>query len=153
MARCGTGSGGSVGDSSDDFAQLPGDKIACRRRQPCYFASDYQLHMIHMYRAIAAALLLACAAPAFAEQPAVAIAVRDHQFVPAEVPVPAGVKVELTLRNEQATPFEFESTSLHREKVVAPGASATIFVGPLKPGRYEFFDDFHPATRGVIVVQ
>jgi hypothetical protein len=66
---------------------------------------------------------------------------------------PAGVKVELILRNEQATPIEFESTSLHREKVVAPGASASIFIGPLKPGRYDFFDDFHPATRGVVVVQ
>jgi hypothetical protein len=73
--------------------------------------------------------------------------------VPAEVPVPAGVKVELVLRNEQTVPAEFESTSLHREKVVAPGATASIFIGPLKPGRYDFFDDFHPATRGVVVVQ
>ena len=81
------------------------------------------------------------------------IAVRDHQFVPAEVPVPAGVKAELIIRNEQTIPAEFESKSLHREKVVAPGASVSIFVGPLSPGRYEFFDDFHPATRGVVVVQ
>jgi len=59
----------------------------------------------------------------------------------------------LTIRNEQATPAEFESTSLHREKVVAPGSSASVFVGPLQPGRYEFFDDFHPASRGVLVVR
>ena len=51
------------------------------------------------------------------------------------------------------TPAEFESPSLHREKVVAPGAAVSVFVGPLNPGRYEFYDDFHPATRGVIVVQ
>ncbi len=106
-----------------------------------------------MYRAVFAAFLLVFAAPAFAEEPKVTIAVRDHQFVPAEVPVPAGVKVELIIRNEQTTPAEFESKSLHREKVVAPGASASIFVGPLKPGRYEFLDDFHPATRGFLVVQ
>ena len=107
-----------------------------------------------MYRAaLALFLLLAYAAPAFAEQPAIAIAIRDHQFVPAQVAVPAGVKVELTIRNEQTTPAEFESPALHREKIVAPGAAASIFVGPLTPGRYEFFDDFHPATRGVIVVQ
>jgi hypothetical protein len=106
-----------------------------------------------MYRGVVPALFLLCAVPAFAEDPKVTLAIRDHQFVPPEVPVPAGVKVELIIRNEQTTPVEFESTSLHREKVVPPGAATSVFVGPLKPGRYEFFDDFHPATRGVIVVQ
>jgi plastocyanin len=111
------------------------------------------------HRAIAAAVatvVLALAAgvpPALAQSSPVAIAVRDHQFVPAEVTVPAGVKIELSLRNEQATPAEFESTSLHREKVVSPGSTVSVFVGPLSSGRYEFFDDFHPATRGFIVVK
>jgi plastocyanin len=105
-----------------------------------------------MYRAVVLALLLIYAVPACAEGP-ITIAIRDHQFVPAEVPVPAGTKVELIIRNEQKMPAEFESKSLHREKVVAPGATASVFVGPLNPGRYEFFDDFHPATRGLIVVQ
>ncbi|HKS89118.1 MAG TPA: cupredoxin domain-containing protein, partial [Stellaceae bacterium] len=62
-------------------------------------------------------------------------------------------KVELVVRNEQAIPAEFESTSLHREKVVTPGGSVSVYVGPLGPGRYEFFDDFHPATRGFVVVK
>ena len=100
-----------------------------------------------------AAVVLALAAPALAQQPAVTITIKDHQFVPNEVPIPAEVRVELTIRNEQTTPAEFESPSLHREKVVAPGSSASIFVGPLKPGRYEFFDDFHPASRGFLVVR
>ena len=106
-----------------------------------------------MYRAVVSALLLIWAVPGFAEEPKITIAIRDHQFVPAEVAVPARVKVELVIRNEQKTPAEFESSSLHREKVIAPGAAASVFVGPLNPGRYEFYDDFHPATRGVIVVQ
>ena len=106
-----------------------------------------------MFRAAATSLLLLLAIPALAEEPKVTIAVRDHQFVPAEVKVPAGVKVELIIKNEQTVPAEFESTALHREKVVPPGATASVFVGPLKPGRYEFFDDFHSATRGVIVAQ
>ena len=106
-----------------------------------------------MFRAVIAALLIVCAAPVFAQQAPTTIIVRDHQFVPAEVAVAAGAKAELIIRNEQTTPAEFESKSLHREKVVAPGAAASIFVGPLSPGRYEFFDDFHPATRGVVVVK
>jgi plastocyanin len=83
----------------------------------------------------------------------IAITIKDHAFVPAEVKIPAGAKVELTIRNEQAVPAEFESASLHREKVVSPGSAISVYVGPLQRGRYEFFDDFHPATRGVVVVE
>jgi plastocyanin len=99
------------------------------------------------------AVVAALAGPALAQEPTVTIAIKDHQFVPSEVPIPAGVRVELTIRNEQATPAEFESTALHREKVVPPGGSASVFVGPLQPGRYEFYDDFHPASRGFLVVR
>jgi hypothetical protein len=106
-----------------------------------------------MYRAVVPALLLICAVPAFAEEPTVTITLRDHQFLPAEVPVPAGVKVKLIIRNEQATNAEFESTSLHREKIVNPGGEITLFVGPLDAGSYEFFDDFNGATRGHLVVK
>ena len=106
-----------------------------------------------MRRLLLVALLLSATASAFAADPAVTIAIRDHQFVPAEVPVPAGVKVELIIRNEQAERAEFESSSLHREKVVAPGRQISVSIGPLAPGRYEFFDDFHPATRGNVIAQ
>ena len=99
------------------------------------------------------AVVVALAAPVFAQEPTVTITIKDHQFAPNEVPIPAGVRVELTIRNEQATPAEFESSSLHREKVVPPRGSASVFVGPLQPGRYEFYDDFHPASRGVLVVR
>ena len=106
-----------------------------------------------MVRAGWVMLVLAFAAPALAQESKFTIAIRDNQFVPAQLTVPAGVKIELIVRNEQRTPAEFESTSLHREKVVAAGASISVFIGPLSPGRYEFFDDFHPATRGVLIAQ
>ena len=105
-----------------------------------------------MYRALALFLLI-CATPAFAQDPAITITLRNNKFVPAEVSVPPGVKVKLIIRNEQTTTAEFESTSLHREKVVGPGGEITLFVGPLEPGSYEFFDDFHNATRGRLVVK
>lgn len=106
------------------------------------------------FRVAVILIVLAWAAPARAQEPpSIAITIRDHQFVPAEVAVPAGVKVQLIVRNEQATPAEFESTSLHREKIVTPGASIGVYVGPLDPGRYEFFDDFHPSTRGFVIVK
>ena len=105
------------------------------------------------FLAAVALLVLSVSLPALADPGPVMITIRDHQFVPAEVSVPANAKVELNVRNEQATPAEFESNSLHREKVVPPGGGISVFIGPLSPGRYEFFDDFHPATRGFVVAQ
>jgi RPA family protein len=61
--------------------------------------------------------------------------------------------VELLVSNKQATPAEFESTSLHREKVVPPGGTVSVYVGPLDPGQYDFFDDFNAQTRGMLVVK
>lgn len=102
---------------------------------------------------VAAVLALVVAAPAFADDPSFAIMLKSNQFVPSEVRIPAGVKVKLVVRNENPVPSEFESVQFHHEKVVNPGQEITVFVGPLDPGSYEFFDDFHPQTRGRLVVK
>lgn len=102
---------------------------------------------------LAVALVLATAAPAFADDPVVTITLKDHAFTPSEVPVPAGVKVKLVVSNQQPTTAEFESHALHFEKIVGAGGQATVFVGPLTAGSYEFFDDFHKDTRGHLVVK
>jgi hypothetical protein len=102
---------------------------------------------------VAAALALIAAVPGFADDSTVAITLKDNQFVPSEVHIPAGVKVKLVVRNDNPVASEFESIELHREKVVTPGAQISVFVGPLEPGSYEFFDDFHPQTRGHLVVK
>jgi cupredoxin-like protein len=106
-----------------------------------------------MRRLLMALPLLALAAPALADDPVVAITLKDHQFSPADVPVPAGVKVQLVIKNEQTMSAEFESKVLHREKVMPAGGQVSVFVGPLEAGAYEFFDDFNPATRGRLVVK
>ena len=102
---------------------------------------------------VAALVALALAAPAVADIPSFPISLKDGQFVPSEVQIPAGVKVKLIVHNNNSTPSEFESNQFHREKVVAPGEDITVFVGPLDPGNYEFFDDFHPSTRGHLIVK
>ena len=108
-----------------------------------------------MPRIAPVAALLALSAPplAFAEDPSFTITLKNNQFLPSEVRIPAGVKVKLVVRNDNPIASEFESTELHREKVVAPGGQINVFVGPLNPGSYEFFDDFHPQTRGHLVVK
>jgi hypothetical protein len=102
---------------------------------------------------LAIPLAVALAAPALADDPVVTITLKDHQFVPADVPIPAGVKVKLLVKNEQQVNAEFESNSLHREKIVNAGGEITVYVGPLDPGSYEFFDDFHSDTRGHLIAK
>ena len=99
-------------------------------------------------------LILVCATPGLAQDvPSFSISLKNNQFVPSEIQIPAGAKVKLVVRNDNPTASEFESTQFHREKVVGPGQEITVFVGPLDPGSYEFFDDFHPETRGHLVVK
>ncbi len=91
---------------------------------------------------------------ASAATPEFTIAIQDHRFDPAEVVVPAGKKVKLVIDNRDATPEEFESHDLKREKVIAGKTKATIWVGPLRPGKYRFFGEFHEATaQGVLIAK
>jgi plastocyanin len=103
--------------------------------------------------ACAASLVLGAALPARAAGTDIVIAIKDGKFVPSEVPVPSGTKLKLIVRNQDSSTSEFESSEFHREKVVAPGQEIWVLVGPLDPGRYEFFDDFHPKNRGHLVVK
>lgn len=101
-----------------------------------------------------AALLLAGGGLARAAEPAVELTIQNHRFEPAEVQVPAHTKLKLLVRNADPTAEEFESTELRREKVVPGGQEVPIYVGPLAPGTYEFFGDFHPQTaRGRLIVR
>jgi hypothetical protein len=94
------------------------------------------------------------AIPAVAADDEFKLVVQDHRFQPAELIVPAGRKLKLVVENRDPTPEEFESQALNREKVIAGKATATIFIGPLKPGRYPFVGEYNEKTaQGVIVVQ
>jgi len=78
--------------------------------------------------------------------------IREHRFEPAEITIPAGMKIKLLVENQDTTPEEFESHSLNREKVIAGKSKATIYIGPLNPGRYTFEGEFNPKTaQGVII--
>ena len=77
---------------------------------------------------------------------AVTLTLKDHQFAPSELRVPAGERFRIEVENKDATPAEFESSDLRVEKIVVPGGKIAVMVGPLKPGIYKFFDDYHPDT-------
>lgn len=83
----------------------------------------------------------------------VKIVIKDHKFVPDIVEVPKSTKIRLVIHNEDDTVEEFESHDLHREKIIMPNDSIKIILAPLKPGKYDFFGDFHQDTaQGSIIV-
>ena len=82
------------------------------------------------------------------------ILIKDHIFNPAQLVIPAGQRIKLTVDNQDPTAEEFESFDLNREKVVNGNKSIIVFLGPLAKGTYKYFGDFHQNTaQGVIVAQ
>jgi hypothetical protein len=80
--------------------------------------------------------------------------IKDHKFIPAQLVVPANTKFKLIVVNEDPTPEEFESHELNREKIVTGNSKITVFIGPLKPGKYPFFGEFHIKTaQGVLIAK
>lgn len=102
---------------------------------------------------LAASISLLCGS-AQAADAEVQLVIKNHRFEPAELKVPAGQRVKLVVHNQDSTPEEFESHPLNREKVIPAGAKATIFIGPLKAGRYDFFGEYNEATaKGVVIAE
>ena len=74
--------------------------------------------------------------------------------VPAERSTRAADKpIVFRVKNLDGKAMEFESTSLRVEKVVGANSEGVINVRALKPGRYEFYDDFNEKARGALTVQ
>lgn len=111
-----------------------------------------------MRRFLAAGLLsltLAFAGSAArADNPTFSLTIKDHQFSPAELTVPANTRVQLKIKNLDTTAAEFESKDFKAEKVIPPGKEVTVMIPALKPGTYGFFDEYHEATtKGRLIVQ
>jgi plastocyanin len=94
--------------------------------------------------ALLAGLLLAAPATATqADETAFNLTLKDHRFTPAELTIPANTRVRFVVKNVDPTPAEFESDQFRAEKILPAGQEVSFFVGPLKPGTYEFHDEYH----------
>ena len=106
-----------------------------------------RLFPVALVRLLVALVLLTALVPAGAEElPRFPLTAKDGRFVPEMIEVPAAKKFRLVVANEGPGPEEFESHELNREKVIPAGKTAEIIIGPLKPGTYSFFGEFHPKT-------
>ncbi len=82
------------------------------------------------------------------------ITIKDHRFEPTELVVPVGQKIKIRVDNQDPTAEEFESHELNREKIIGGNSQAVIFLGPLKPGTYKYFGEFHQDTaQGLIIAK
>lgn len=111
--------------------------------------------MLRKSFAVALSIGLLCTGVTWAaEMPEYKLVIKGHKFEPAQLTAPANTKFKVLVSNQDATPSEFESNDFNREKIVLPGSTITVFIGPLDKGSYKFFDDFHQDTgNGVLIVQ
>lgn len=105
-------------------------------------------------RVVLLALFMSVSAAAIAANPEFNLVIKDHQFTPSELKVPANQKVKLIVDNQDGSAEEFDSHALNREKVIPPKSKAVIFIGPLKPGKYPFVGEFNEKTaKGVVIAE
>jgi hypothetical protein len=97
-------------------------------------------------RALFALVVLSCGSSLYDARAdtVLSLTLKDHKFTPAELSVVAGERFLIEVQNLDPTPAEFESSGLKVEKIVVGGGKIIVRVGPLRPGNYKFFDDYHP---------
>jgi hypothetical protein len=100
---------------------------------------------------VALSVCLFLSATAYAED--YVISIKNSQFSPKELIIPAGQKIKITVKNLDAMPAEFESSDLNREKLVSANSEIFVFIGPLDAGSYGFFNDFHRESTGTIIAK
>ena len=90
----------------------------------------------------------------FAGDQEVILVIENHQMKPSTIEIPADKKIKLIMTNKDNTPEEFESYDLAREKIIPANSTTELYIGPLKPGRYEFHGELNPKTaKGEVIVK
>ncbi|HEY3301978.1 MAG TPA: cupredoxin domain-containing protein [Candidatus Binatia bacterium] len=65
-----------------------------------------------------------------------------RRFAPQTITVPANRPFKIKIVNASKEAIEFESFKINREKVIGPGETIVVPMPALKPGSYDFYDDF-----------
>lgn len=111
------------------------------------------MRLMTLRGAVVSALALLLTASGAAASPTASLSLQNKTFQPSTLTLPAGQKIKLSIDNASSQVAEFESYDLNREKIIPAGSSATLYIGPLRPGSYRFFNDFNRKIHGRIVVK
>jgi uncharacterized cupredoxin-like copper-binding protein len=110
------------------------------------------MRKFHIGGLVALCAVLGATTPLAAEEPVFEIELKDGVISPSRLEVPANSRFKLVLKNKGQVPAEFESAELRKEKVVAPGSTATLVIRTLDPGEYKFFDEFQPGAPAAVLI-
>lgn len=83
----------------------------------------------------------------------VVIVYKDEKFTPDKIEVEAGKDFIVRVKNEDSKPIEFESNPMKIEKIVAANKEALVKVRGLKPGTYEFINEFNEKAKGTFIAK
>ena len=83
------------------------------------------------------------------------VSLKDHRFTRSEIHFSARKKIELLIKNEDATADEFELLPAFGPKRLSEAARrGVVRLRALDPGRYPFEGEFNAATaQGVVVAE
>ena len=77
----------------------------------------------------------------------------NQAFVPDTLTIPARQRVKIMVMNKDRMPAEFESNDFHAEVVIPGKIELPVYIRSLEPGTYHFFNDFHPESKGTLIVK
>jgi plastocyanin len=101
-----------------------------------------------------AALVVFGATARAADVYSTSITIHNHRFEPAELHVPAGKRISLTVINTDPLSEEFDSSALRVEKVIAGKSQGVVHISPLNPGHYSFIGEYHEDTaKGDVIAE
>jgi len=101
-----------------------------------------------------AAVLLAAPVAQAEDLKAFKVEMKDGVITPDRIEVEAGVPFRIDVTNAGAKAAEFESDELHKEKVLVPGGTGSLFFRKISAGTYIFYDDFHPdGTKLTLIIK
>ena len=104
--------------------------------------------------ALTTCLYAVTASVTWADTPSFSLTLKDHHFTPVELTIPANTRVRVSVKNLDPTPAEFESDDFKAEKVIPAGQEAFVMIGSLKPGMYEFHDEYNEdASKSRLLVK
>jgi plastocyanin len=84
----------------------------------------------------------------------IVVILEKHVFTPAEIHVPAGQRMQLLIKNLDATAEEFDSTTLKVEKVIAGRGETVVRLRTLDAGNYPFVGEYNSDTaKGVVIAE
>ena len=99
-------------------------------------------HLIGVFSLIASAAIM-LTPPARGDDTVIELRFENRRFTPQTITVPAHQPLTIKVVNASKETIEFESFKLNRERVVGPAETIIIRLPALRPGNYDFYDDFH----------